>query len=139
MFVPGTLFPIPYADPERPDPAPRTDGRGTPRPGRPTDPGYDPAGPPAQRHSRTSVEAAKLMRGRAGTLRATIYRWLLTRSEWGATDEEGQEALGMEGNTYRPRRCELQEAGLVVDSRQQRFTKNRRRAVVWRAVRPEGA
>ena len=78
------------------------------------------------------------MRGRAGTLRATIYRWLLERPDWGATDEEGQEALGMEGNTYRPRRVELQEVGLVVDSKTTRLTKNRRRAVVWRAVRPEG-
>lgn len=116
---------------------------------KPTDPDYRPYNPlweprppalpplpPAQRHSRTSVEAARLLGGtRAGSLRAAIYRWLLERPA-GATDEEGQHALQMDGNTYRPRRIELQEAGLVVDSKTERLTKNQRRAVVWVAVRP---
>lgn len=106
---------------------------------RPTVERYDvQRAPLAQRHSATSVEAANLMAGtRAGTLRATIWRWLLGRPA-GATDEEGQQALGLDGNTYRPRRVELQEAGLVVDSKVTRLTKNKRKAVVWRAVRPEG-
>jgi hypothetical protein len=94
--------------------------------------------PLAQKHSRTSVEAANLMSGsRAGSLRATIYRWLLEQPT-GATDEEGQDALGMDGNTYRPRRLELQEAGLVGVTGRERLTKSRRHAVVYRAMRPEG-
>ena len=141
LFLPGTMTPIPYADerPPRPAPRPGLGGRGTPRPGRPTVPDYDPSGPKAQRHSRTSVEAARLMRGRAGTMRAAIYRWLLDRGERGATDEEGQESMGLGPNSYRPRRIELTEAGLAADTGQTRLTHARRRAVVWRAVRPEGA
>ena len=108
--------------------------------GLPTDPEYDPAvAPLAQRHSATSVEAANLIAGtRAGTLRGVIYRHLLSLTGTGATDEEAQEALGLPGNTYRPRRVELQNAGLVVDSRRVRLTRNKRRAVVWYAVYPEG-
>jgi hypothetical protein len=108
--------------------------------GGPTDPAYDVVNAPlAQRHSATSVEAANLIVGaRADTLRGEIYRYLLSVTGTGATDEEGQDALGLPGNTYRPRRVELQNAGLVVDSRRVRLTRNRRKAVVWYAVYPEG-
>jgi hypothetical protein len=106
--------------------------------GKPTVPEYDVAlAPLAQKHSRTSVEAANLMAGTAGKLRARIYAWLLERPE-GATDEEGQGVLGIEGNTYRPRRVELEEAGLVYDSGRTRLTVKKRKAVVWRARRLEG-
>ena len=108
--------------------------------GGPTDPAYDVVNAPlAQRHSATSVEAANLIVGaRADTLRGEIYRYLLSVTGTGATDEEGQDALGLPGNTYRPRRVELQNAGLVVDSRRVRLTRNKRKAVVWYAVYPEG-
>lgn len=135
------LFDAPQAprrapdDPRRPDYRPLWEPRPEPLPF-PT-PTPTPAAP-AQRHSRTSVEAARLMSGtRAGSLRATIYRWLLERGAHGATDEEGQGALGMEGNTYRPRRIELQEAGLVAVSTAERLTKSKRWAAVWIAVPPE--
>ena len=105
----------------------------------PTVPEYDVAlAPLAQKHSRTSVEAANLMAGKAGKLRGLVYRWLLSVGPAGATDEEGQHALGLEGNTYRPRRVELQNAGLVYDSGQTRQTRNNRKAAVWRARRLEG-
>jgi hypothetical protein len=108
--------------------------------GGPTDPFYDVENAPlAQKHSATSVEAANLIAGaRAGTLRAAIYRLLLSLLPDGATDEEGQDALALPGNTYRPRRVELQEMGLVVDRRRVRLTRNKRKAVVWYAVYPEG-
>ena len=130
-MVPPREQPAPW-DPRQPDYRPRTG---------PTAPAYDvQRAPLAQKHSRTSVEAANLMSGtRAGSLRATIWRWLLERGERGATDEEGQDALGMEGNTYRPRRVELQEAGLVVATKADRLTRSKRKAVVYRGVRPEGA
>lgn len=122
----------PLWEPRPPTPAPRA---------QPTVEAYDvQRAPLAQKHSRTSVEAANLMSGtRAGTLRATIWRWLLEQGERGGTDEEGQDALGLEGNTYRPRRVELQEAGLVITTVRTRRTRSNRQAAVWRAVRPEGA
>jgi hypothetical protein len=49
----------------------------------------------------------------------------------GGTDEELQDALGMNPNTQRPRRIELVERGLVRDSGRTRKTKSGRRATVW--------
>lgn len=44
-----------------------------------------------------------------------------------------QIALGMEGNTQRPRRWELEEAGQVLDSGMTRQTSKHRSAKVWLA------
>ena len=52
----------------------------------------------------------------------------------GATDEQMQRSLGMNGNAQRPRRVELVEAGLVVDSERTRKTTFGRLAIVWVAV-----
>lgn len=90
--------------------------------------------PPSQSHSPTSRAAALLIEGIAGTLRGQIYTLLLGCLPDGLTDEEAQERLSLQGNTYRPRRVELEEAGLVRDSKTTRLTKARRKAVVWVAV-----
>lgn len=90
--------------------------------------------PPAQRHSRTSVAAAHAIERKADTIRASIYRYLTLKGAEGATDEEGQRDMAITGNTYRPRRVELQELGLVADSKTTRRTLSRREAVVWVAV-----
>jgi hypothetical protein len=86
--------------------------------------------PPHQKHSDTSMGAAlTLSESRRATLRAAVLRYLVAHD--GATDEEMQLALGMNGNTQRPRRCELLEAGLVIDSGLRRPTRNGRKATVW--------
>lgn len=86
--------------------------------------------PPHQRHSDTSTASAdELPEERRRTLRAQVLAYIVRMR--GATDEEMQTALGMEGNTERPRRRELQLGGLIVDSGQRRLTTSRRRAVVW--------
>lgn len=87
--------------------------------------------PPSQAHSPTSQEAAEAIQPRAETLRRAVLDYLRSRGEEGATDEETQEALAMSGSTQRPRRCELQEMGLVVDSGRTRPTRSGRAAVVW--------
>jgi hypothetical protein len=102
------------------------------REGRPVAKPFSPA--PAQAHSPTSIAAAKLMDGKRSTLLAKLYYALLGMLPDGLTDEEGQALLGMDGNTYRPRRVELQEAGLVADGKLTRKTKSKREAVVWVAV-----
>lgn len=104
------------------------DERGMPKP-RPLLP---PA--PGQRHSPTSMAAAKLIDGKRATLLSKLYYALLGLLPDGLTDEEGQELLNMSGNTYRPRRVELQEAGLVKGSDRTRKTKAKREAVIWVAV-----
>ncbi len=88
---------------------------------------------PAQRHSATSVAAAKAIEPNAETLRACVLAYLRAVKS-GATDEEIQEVTGMEGNTERPRRTELVRLGLVKDSGQVRKTRSGRDAVVWVAV-----
>jgi hypothetical protein len=61
----------------------------------------------------------------------------LSRFPHGLTDEEGQQAAGMQGNSYRPCRVSLMDKGFVVDSGHRRKTAQRKDAVVW-TVTPEG-
>lgn len=91
---------------------------------------------PYQRHSPTSKAAAGLIEGKALTLRRAVY-WALCDAPGGLTDEEGQIETGLVGNTYRPRRVELVEGGVVVDSGLTRKTRSGRAAVVWIAARPK--
>jgi hypothetical protein len=95
-------------------------------------------GPPAQRHSPTSRAAALAIAPRSACLRRRVLDYLLGQSFVGATDEEGSFALGIAGNTYRPRRIELTLAGLVRDSGRTRRTRAGRSAVVWTAI-PEAS
>jgi hypothetical protein len=93
--------------------------------------------PPAQRHSPTSVEAAQsITPQRIGELHRAIMGLLREQPE-GATDEEMQDELFMLANTQRPRRRELQLAGIVEDSGKTRLTRTGRNAVVWRLTRKE--
>lgn len=89
---------------------------------------------PYQSHSPTSAEAAERAEPRAGTDQALILAALRFAGDYGGTDEEMQNALGMNPSTQRPRRIELVSVGLVVDSGETRKTRSGRRAVVWRAV-----
>ena len=96
---------------------------------------FQPAAPtPAQAHSRTSVEAAKRISGKSHALRAQVLAFIEARGELGATDEEVQLALAMGGSTQRPRRVDLESAGLVRDSGRTRRTTSGRQAVVWVAA-----
>lgn len=90
--------------------------------------------PPVQRHSPTSVAAGERIREDAGTLRGRVLAYIRGAAERGATDEEMQAALDMNPSTQRPRRGELVEAGLVMDSGITRPTKSGRQATVWRAL-----
>lgn len=92
------------------------------------------AEPPCQRHSDTSRAAAEAIKPKAGTLRARVLANVVAKGGHGVTDEEGQAALGMNPNTYRPRRRELEQAGKVVDSGLRRPTHAGRKAVVWMAT-----
>lgn len=82
--------------------------------------------------SQTSQLAAAAIRKGASSLRTKVLNYLRDRRD-GATDDEMQWALGMNPSTQRPRRVELCEEGLVVDSGKRRPTKSGRAATVWYA------
>jgi hypothetical protein len=92
--------------------------------------------PPHQWHSDTSRAAAAAIAPKFGTLTRDVLLQL-SRFPNGLTDEEGQVAAGMQGNSYRPCRVTLMDSGFVVDSGNRRKTHQRRDAVVW-SVTPEG-
>lgn len=79
----------------------------------------------------TSRDAALSMIPSAETLRMAVLAYIDEQGPAGATDEEIQLALSMEGNTERPRRRELVQAGVVADSGARRKTSTGRAAKVW--------
>ncbi len=89
--------------------------------------------PPAQQHSRPSLQAADAIKPRAPELRQKVLEFIASRPD-GATDEECQLGMPMPQNTQRPRRVELVEAGLIVDSGMTRKTRSGRAATVWKVA-----
>ena len=89
---------------------------------------------PYQRHSETSKKAALEIQPEAQTLRDRVEHFIQESGRYGATDEEIQDFLDMEGSTERPRRVELLKMGKIVDSGRKRKTRSNREAVVWRVV-----
>ena len=88
---------------------------------------------PPSSGSPTSAAAADSMSSEAGRLRARVLAFLIDCGDAGATDAEIEQHFGRPGNTMRPRRWELVNAGLVYDTDETRLTPGRRKATVWRA------
>jgi transcription initiation factor IIE alpha subunit len=86
----------------------------------------------AQEHSETSVAAAEAVGSSAATLRGLVLSYIRIRGEEGATDEEIAIALDMNPSTARPRRVELERAGLIKKSGH-RPNRSGRLATVWSA------
>ena len=86
--------------------------------------------PPAQHHSRTSVEAGVAIKPCTGRLRQRVLEYIQSCGPSGATDEECQLALAMPGSTQRPRRWELAQARLITQAGT-RCTTSGRVAQVW--------
>jgi len=84
-----------------------------------------------QPHSATSKAAAKGVQSKNETLRSKVYRFIEVSGRYGATDDEIQDFLGLEGSTERPRRVELVEQGKVKDGGKTRATRSGRKATVW--------
>ena len=81
--------------------------------------------------SDTSRAAAESVSEVKGWMRRRVWKALNRRGDRGATDEELQRALRMNPSTERPRRVELVESELVIDSGRRRPTRSGRMAVVW--------
>ncbi len=86
---------------------------------------------PFVRHSQTSREAAIEAYPNAGTQLALVLDELRKHPFTGLTDIEMQTRLNMNPSTQRPRRVELVNAGLVVESGFHRLTPSGRKAMVW--------
>ena len=80
---------------------------------------------------QTSQAAAERIEPTAHTLRAAVLRYITSCGSDGATDDEIQHALSMTGNTERPRRRELEQAGWIYVSAETRRTAAGRKAAVW--------
>lgn len=95
---------------------------------------WEPSAYLRRRPHDTEVEAAEAARETSVSQRARVYAYLWDCGSRGATDEEVQIALGMAGNTERPRRLELVERRLAFGSEARRLTTKGLRAIVWLAI-----
>lgn len=87
--------------------------------------------PAFQHHSTPSREAAHSIAPRITDLQRRVLDYLKEHPE-GATDNALGLALDLKGSTLRPRRIELVDLGLVVDSgRYARDGGSKRRSTVW--------
>lgn len=87
--------------------------------------------PPSVVDSLTSVEAARRARRSRLRNRDRLQELFRRLGNTGASDEEGAKLLGLDGNTYRPRRIELCRLGFVRDSGLRRATRAGGLAAVW--------
>ena len=85
--------------------------------------------PPHVKGSDTSRAAAESIRKTVGKGHRLVIHKL--QSFGGLTDEELQHITGLGPSTERPRRIELVQMGMVVDSGVRRHTKSGRTATVW--------
>ena len=83
--------------------------------------------------ARTTSLAARSSARPAASQRSKVFMYLLKTGSRGATLEELEAALGVPGNTVRPRRRELEEKRLIIDSGS---TISGRAAIVWVVPEP---
>lgn len=100
---------------------------------------FTPAVAPVTETARTRAEALLKAQTNAARDRRRVLRFVVERG--GATDDEMQRQLpplepgtmpGIAGNSQRPRRFELVQAGILVDSGAKRSTVSGTPAVVWK-------
>jgi predicted Fe-S protein YdhL (DUF1289 family) len=86
---------------------------------------------PPSNNTDTSNAAAKVVAPKYNARAERMYKMILEKGINGATDEEGQLALGMSGNSYRPVRGNLVKLCMIVDSGLKRETVSGNPAKVW--------
>lgn len=79
----------------------------------------------------TSVWAAESILRYVTEQEWLVVNFLGQRHSRGATDNEGQAAVKLAGNSYRPRRRALVTAGFVINSGRKRLNKRGRKCIVW--------
>lgn len=95
--------------------------------------------PPKTPHNNTPTSriAAKLAKTFAASQQEQVFQFIEQAGERGATDQEIETALGIAGNSVRPRRRKLVELGRVKESGNLRLTNSNSPAVVWIATPPD--
>ena len=88
----------------------------------------------AKNAQRTSVAAAEKVLPRTGSLKRKVYEYILSQGMRGATDQEIEKTLQIEGNTVRPSRVGLIKNGYIIDSGTTRKNHHNNDCIVWRAV-----
>lgn len=81
----------------------------------------------------TSQEARAKIEPKIGTLKKKVYELLLNKGLHGATDQEIERYLHLDGNTVRPIRGSLVEDGLAMDTGTTRLNDKGNKCIVWRA------
>jgi transcription initiation factor IIE alpha subunit len=88
----------------------------------------------AHNAQRTSIAAAQKVYPRTGSLRMKVYEFILNQGLHGATDQEIEKTLSIDGNTVRPTRISLVKDGYIMDTGTTRKNKHNNDCIVWRAV-----
>jgi transcription initiation factor IIE alpha subunit len=88
----------------------------------------------ARNAQRTSVMAAERALPRSGTKRRLVYDFIERCGMRGATDDEIQATLNIDGNTVRPTRGSLVEDGYIIDTGTTRKNKHGNECIVWRCA-----
>lgn len=83
---------------------------------------------------RTSLEARKKIEPRIGSINKKIYEYILNTGLAGATDQEIEKVLHLDGNTVRPCRGSLVKKFLVSDSGRTRPNEKGNDCIVWIAT-----
>ena len=96
--------------------------------------------PPRIPHNGTPTSriAAQQAKAFAASQQQQVFAFIEQAGEHGATDQEIETALGIAGNSVRPRRRKLVELGRVKASGDLRLTHSNSPAVVW-IVKPQPA
>jgi len=83
---------------------------------------------------RTSRAVAEKVLPKTGTLRRRVYEHFVRQGLYGATDEEAQAQLNIDGNTMRPTRGSLVKDGYLIDTGITRKNAKGHDCIVWRTV-----
>jgi GH43 family beta-xylosidase len=86
---------------------------------------------------RTSLEAKIKVAPKMGSINAKVYDYFIARQWHGATDQELEAVLHLDGNTIRPSRGSLVKKGLIKDSGKTRQNAKGNDCIVW-VVTEEG-
>jgi len=88
----------------------------------------------ATKARETSRIAAERIYPKSGSIRLSVYEYLIRQGLRGATDQEMQSNLNLSGDTIRPTRMTLLNNGFIIDSGETRNNSNGNPCVVWRAI-----
>lgn len=88
-------------------------------------------GTPPHVATDTSLDAAVKIKKSVRTLRSMVLAGIRACGDYGATDFELENGLGLIHQTLSARRRELVLLGSVIDSGQRRHTRGGRTAIVW--------